>query len=293
MSNEGNLQDAYRYCDLIARQRARNFYPAFRFLPKSRRLALSTLYAFCSLSDDIADDESDLSVEQRKSRLADWESALNRCLEGKVDSPLFLALMDSMEQFELPAEPFFELLDGIKMDLQPRRYCTFEELKVYCRKVASSIGLVSVRIFGCRGNRADEYADSMGIAFQLTNIMRDIAEDLRRDRVYLPLEDLEAFSYSEEDLKNRIYDRRFLDLMKSQYSRALKYYHSADPRLVGDQSKKLLPAEVMKSVYRRTLEEIKRRKFQVYDGRISIPGWRKISGIALTLIRRSMPSRTS
>lgn len=285
MPDQGALQDAYHYCDRIARRRARNFYPAFRFLPKSRRLALSAFYAFCSLSDDIADDLSGQIGAERKSRLADWRAALDHCFKGQADSALFLALQDAISRYQLPQNPFEDLLDGIEMDLEPRRFSTFAELEVYCRNVASSVGRVSVRIFGCYDSGADQYADALGIAFQLTNILRDVGEDLRRRRLYLPQEDLDAFSYREDDFNRKVYDDRFRSLMRFEYDRALSFFSRARPELAGAQARKLLPAEVMKSVYRRTLEELRRRDFRVFDGRISIPRWRMISGVTQTLLR--------
>ena len=286
MLDQADLQEAYRYCDQIARQRARNFYPAFRFLTRRRRLALSAFYVFCSLSDDIADDGSKLSENERRNKLADWRASLSCCFQGEADSPIFIALKDAIFQFELPQEAFQELLLGIEMDLIPRRYPTFAELEVYCRRVAASVGLVSVRIFGCSISGADQYANALGIAFQITNIMRDLGEDFRRGRLYIPLEDLDRFSYSEEDFRSQIHDERFSDLMRFQYDRALKFFARASPGLAGSQAGKLIPAEIMKSVYRRTLEELRRRDFQVFERRISVPRWRMVSGISMTLLRR-------
>jgi len=279
-----NLPDAYRYCDRLARQRARNFYPAFRFLPRDRRLAMSAFYAFCTLSDDISDDAG-LSPAERQEKLLAWRRDFNRCLEGDCDAPVFIALADAMVRFQLPHEPFDDLLRGIEMDLSPRCYATFEDLKIYCRCVASSVGRISVRIFGCDDSGADEYADHLGIAFQLTNILRDLPEDNARNRVYLPQEDLKHFGYSEDDLRAQIYDDRFLQLMRFQYERAVSFFESAQPRLAGLQSRRLLPAEIMKAVYRRTLEEIRRRRFRVFERRISAPWYGKARVIAQTLLR--------
>lgn len=283
MPDGGSLQDAYRHCDLIARRRAQNFYPAFRFLPRARRLALSAFYAFCSLSDDIADDNTPLTIQQRRENLDAWRVSLRRCFDGNTDSPLFLALNDTVSRFAIPREPMQDLLDGIEMDLEPRRYSTFPELEAYCRKVASSIGRVSIRIFGCTNSGAERYADALGIAFQLTNVLRDVAEDLRRNRLYLPLEDLAAFAYTEADLRKQIHDCRFLELMHFEYSRALEYFEQARPDLAGNQAKKLLAAQIMRGIYRQNLEELRRRDFRVFERRITIPRWRMIAGITRTL----------
>ncbi|HEX7344141.1 MAG TPA: presqualene diphosphate synthase HpnD [bacterium] len=280
-----NLADAYLYCDRLARARARNFYPAFRFLSRDRRLALSAFYAFCTLSDDIADD-SGLNPAQRQEKLLAWRGDLDRCFERECNAPVFIALSDAITRFHFPREPFDDLLRGIEMDLESRRYATFDELKVYCRCVASSVGRVSVRIFGCTDAGADQYADHLGIAFQLTNILRDLSEDIARGRLYLPQEDLSRFGYSEDELQLRIYDDRFFQLMQFQYARAVSCFESAQPRLAGSQSRRLLPAEIMKAVYRRTLEEIRRRRFRVLDRRLSAPWYGKARVIAQTLLRR-------
>ncbi|TKJ36942.1 squalene synthase HpnD [candidate division LCP-89 bacterium B3_LCP] len=285
MTFQGDLQDAYHHCDRIARQRARNFYPAFRFLPSSRRLALSTFYVFCSHSDDIADDESGASLEEKQNRLNAWEESLNRCFKGEADSFLFLALGDAITKYNLPISPFEDLLKGIRIDFTPARFSTFSELETYCKYVASSVGLISVRIFGCDTNAADEYAEKLGIGLQLTNIIRDISEDSHRGRLYIPLEDLHRFSLEEEDIHNQVYDDRFIALMEFQYERAQQYFNSADLEIIGDQSRKLLPAEIMKAVYRSTLEEIKRRNYRVYDGRVSLSKWRLIASAAKPVVK--------
>jgi len=281
------LSDSYLFCDRIARTRARNFYAAFRFLPKERRLTLSAFYAFCALSDDISDAGSGLTVAERRRNLADWRSSLDACFHGRADGPVFAALSDAIPKFNLPREPFDDLLRGIEMDLESCRYPTFADLQVYCRCVASSVGKVSVRIFGCDGDGADRYADNLGIAFQLTNIIRDLAEDVRANRFYLPLADLERFGYAEEDLRSAVYDQRFMELMQFQYDRARSYFQSADPSLAGGQACRLFPAEIMKAVYRRTLEEIRRRRFRIFDRRIKAPWYGKARVIA-QIVSRNM-----
>ncbi len=286
MKEPETLQQAYQFCDRIARRRAHNFYPAFRFLSRRRRLALSAFYAFCSLSDDISDDNNSLLPAERQQKLREWRVSLERCFAEDSDPsgnpPVFLALQSAIRQFALPQEPFNQILQGIEMDLEPRRYATFADLEIYCRCVASAVGRVSVRIFGCTHPEADIYADNLGIALQLTNIARDLAEDIARDRLYLPLEDLDRFAYSETDLRRHVYNRHFLDLMEFQYSRAHAYFGAANPLLAQRQEGRLFPAQIMKAVYRQTLEEIHRRNFRVFSGKISLPWWRKAAAIART-----------
>jgi phytoene synthase len=280
------LPEAYKFCDGIARRRARNFYLAFRFLPKKRRLALSTFYAWCALSDDISDDSKALAPDQRHQKLIQWRTSLDDCFAGRADSPLFLALSDSLQHYDLPLQSFYDLLDGIEMDLEPRRYATFSDLEIYCRRVASSVGRVSLRIFGCTTPGADLYADNLGIAFQLTNILRDVAEDINAGRLYLPLEDLRRFDYSEAELRACVRDRRFHELMSFEYNRAWSYFKIADPALAGNQKHRLFPAQIMKAVYWRVLHELKRRNFEVFERRITIPWWRKTSALAVTTVQR-------
>ncbi len=285
MPYEGDLQEAYTYCDRIARQRARNFYPAFRFLSRQRRLALSAFYVFCSYSDDIADDEANASLEEKQAKLEAWKTRLDGCFTGGAEAPLFIALQDTIRRFELPREPFFDLLRGIEMDFIPQRFQNFDDLKAYCRCVASSVGLVSVRIFGCTHPGADRYANLLGIGLQLTNIMRDLAEDISRGRVYIPTEDLDRFAYSEKDLTNGVMNENFLNLMEYQHQRASGYFRDAQPGLAAEQRGRLLAAEMMKSAYRQILESMRARSFNVFDGRINVPRWRLIATLAATFLR--------
>ncbi|MCX6640930.1 MAG: squalene/phytoene synthase family protein [bacterium] len=276
MPDQKAIRKAYDYCDRIARQRAHNFYPAFRFLPKPRRLALSAFYTFCSLSDDISDDSENLSHADRLLRLSAWRDSLLSAFDHQSEDVVFMALGDAIRRFDLPRQLFLDLLQGIEMDLQPRAYQTFEDLSVYCRCVASSVGLVSLRIFGCTEPRAEDYADNLGIAFQLTNVMRDVSEDLQRGRVYLPVEDLDKFGVTIADLQACRMDDRFTALMQFEYNRAVSFFEKADPNLAGNQKRKLLTAEIMKAVYRRTLEELRSKRFRVLGQRIKLSPTQKI-----------------
>jgi 15-cis-phytoene synthase len=286
MEAPDRLQQAYLFCDQMARQRARNFYAAFRFLPSQRRLALSAFYAYCTLSDDVADDSKGMTLEERRGKLDAWRQSLDDCFSGRAETPVFLALQDSVRKFDLPRQPFYDLLDGIEMDLEPRRYATFPDLEIYCRRVASSVGQVSVRIFGCTSSGAEVYADRLGIAFQLTNILRDLSEDLQADRLYLPLEDLERFGCTEDDLRRGLYDEHFRDLMRFEYQRAWSYYQAAYPGLAGNMRHKLFPAQIMKAVYWRVLHELERHDFKVMNRRIEIPWWRKASAVVVAAAQR-------
>lgn len=285
MPREVDLQEAYTYCNRIARQRASNFYPAFRFLSRQRRLALSAFYVFCSYSDDIADDVAGASLDEKRIKLEEWKAQLERCFAGEAETPLFFALQDAIRRYELPREPFFDLLRGIEIDFVPQRFQSFDDLKAYCRYVASSVGFVSVRIFGCTHPGADRYADFLGIGLQLTNIMRDLAEDFSRGRIYIPTEDLDRFAYSERELADGVMNENFLKLMDFQYRRAAGYFRDAQPGLAAEQRGKLLSAEMMKSAYLQILEAMRARSFNVFDGRITVPRWRLIATLGATFLR--------
>lgn len=271
-----SLSESYAYCDRIARTRARNFYPAFRFLRKERRLALSAFYAFCTLSDDISDDSSSLTFSQKVEKLQSWRSALDNCFQGDPQAPIFIALADAIQRFALPRQPFDDLLRGIEMDLQPRRYATFADLRAYCRCVASSVGRVAVRIFGCDHPGADDYADNLGIAFQLTNILRDLKEDASRQRIYLPSSDLRQCGYSADELLRGVADERFDRLMAIQIGRAQRLYRE------GAELFNFLEADgrrvfgMMTATYHALLQKIARRPRLVQSRRARLSRWQKL-----------------
>jgi len=285
MRYSADVKNAYRACDKLARQRARNFYPAFRFLPEERRLALSAFYSYCSLSDDTVDSPNEVNPEDKRLRLDVWRGNLNRMYAGNPTESTFIALADAIQRFNLPKQPFYDLLDGVEMDLTIDRYENFDDLLVYCRRVASSVGIVSAKIFGCTHPGGEVYADNLGIAFQLTNIMRDVHEDFKMNRIYLPREEMERFNYSETDLKQALNNENFKALMTFQYKRVLTYYKLAKPSLAESQAKKLFTAELMKSVYWRLLHEIKNRHFDIFNSRIKVPRHKMIAGITSVALK--------
>jgi 15-cis-phytoene synthase len=276
MPDQIAIRDAYIYCDRIARQRARNFYPAFRFLPLSRRLALSAFYTFCSLSDDVSDAAPEEPTARKRQRLIQWRDELERTFYQQGESPVSIALGDAIKRYDLPRQPFFDLLDGIDMDLEPREYNSWEDLQLYCRRVASSVGLVSLRIFGCTAPEGEIYADNLGIAFQLTNILRDVNEDFQQGRIYLPLDDRINFGITRHHFEQRNLDSSFQSLLYFEYGRARQFFNAADPALIGKEYQSLLPAEMMKAVYRGTLNELKKQQFPIFQKRVSLTKWQKI-----------------
>lgn len=223
-----DLERSYQHCRQVARERARNFYYGFRLLPKPRRDAFCAVYAFMRYSDDVAD--SAATVSEKAARLREWRAALDRALEGEYgESLLFPALDDAARRYQIPAEYLRELIAGTEMDLSIRSYRTFDDLYQYCYRVASVVGLCSLHMMGFQNPKAKSLAERCGIAFQLTNILRDLREDAAAGRVYLPLEDFERFSYSPQQLAAGVENQAFRELMRHEIRRARAYYAEAAP----------------------------------------------------------------
>lgn len=262
------LNFSYRFCENLTKRQAKNFAFAFIFLPKFKQRAMNAVYAFARVVDDIADEEGRTS-EQRSRDLENCRHQLREALKGHPRGPVMAALAHTISSFEIPVQYFYELIDGMEMDLDKSRYSTFSELWKYCYHVASTVGLITIEIFGYRGD-VREYAIDMGIALQLTNIIRDIQEDLERDRLYLPQEDLEKFSLREEDLKKEEAPQALSDFMGFQVQRAEKYYENA-AKLMGHLSRDSVfcPA-TLKEIYHQILLKIKRENFDVFSRRIRL-----------------------
>ena len=272
-----SLKEAYAYCKNVTRTQAKNFYYAFLFLPQEKRLAIYAVYAFCRYSDDLADDES---IKNRPELFKKWRQALNRCYNGDVNHPILVALQDVVKKFSIPKSYFDELIDGMEMDLSITRYDTFDDLYQYAYRAASIVGLISIEIFGYKNERSREYAKNLGIALQLTNIMRDVKEDAERGRIYLPKEDLERFKVSEKDLFDGRYLPSFIRLMEYEAARALYFYERAAELIPPEDRSLLATAEIMKNIYFRILQEMTKAGFDVFrtDPRIS-----KLEKIAIAL----------
>jgi phytoene synthase len=278
------LAASYAYCERLARREAANFYPAFRLLPGDQRRAMCALYAFLRITDDLADNPG--PVSEKRINLAAWRGRLDDALAGRHADALHAALQHTVETYRIPRQYLDDVLDGVEMDLEPRRYPTFAELYRYCYRVASAVGLSCIHIWGFADARAKCYAEQAGIALQLTNILRDLREDAVRDRVYLPLEDLARFGYDEARLRRGERDAAFRALMQFQVERARGYYEAARP-LAG----LLRPAgravfQVMTQTYRGLLDAIERRDYDVFSRRVRLSAWRKLG-----LVLRAFPVR--
>ena len=268
-------KQAYDHCRRVTREAAGNFYYAFVTLPRQRRRAMYAAYAFCRLCDDLADD--DLPIEQKTEQLAGVETKLLQAKDGNADGPVFEALAHAVQDYGIPWEDLTEIARGVEMDLTVSRYDTFEDLSTYCYRVASVVGLVCIQICGYTDTRAREYAIDLGMAMQLTNILRDIREDGELGRIYLPQEDLERFGYSEEELLCGEMNDRFRNLMEFEVARTREYF-ARGKRLL-----KLLPVRtrafpaVLGGLYGRVLDRIEDRQYNVFDSRVSLPTKVKIA----------------
>lgn len=270
------LSASYRISENVARARARNFYYSFVVLPPPKRRALCAVYAFMRRCDDISDGGA--AIETKRAMLRCWRADLQAALGGDYGgSDILPAFHDSVRRFNIPADYFHWIIDGAEMDLGTDRYETFEDLYRYCFHVASSVGLVCLHIFGFRDEAAKKYAEFCGIAFQLTNILRDVKEDAAMGRIYLPAEDLRRFSYSPEDLRSEVQDQRFTGLMTFEANRAGEYYRMARNLLplVDGTSRPALWA--MMEIYGRILKKIVQRRYDVFGSCIRLSNSEKAS----------------
>jgi len=251
-----------------------NFYYAFLFLPKPKREAIYAVYAFCRLSDDLVDEVK--AGGDPAEALSRWRKELDTHFENSIGPPVIAAVGQAARRFEIPKVYFKELLDGMEMDLTRARYATFEELYSYCYRVASVVGLICIEIFGYTNPRTRTYAEQLGIAFQLTNILRDLAIDAKRGRIYLPQDELKRFGYSEEDLLAGRYNGAFVELMRFQCERARNYFRAASVGLPEEDRRSLLAAEIMRAIYYRLLLKIEQLRYNVFQGDIALPKSRKL-----------------
>jgi 15-cis-phytoene synthase len=290
---------AYSVCRSITRAAAKNFYYAFLVLPTAKRQALCAVYAYMRRCDDIADDNK-LPAHERRQRLDAWLDAFHRSEAGHpTDDPVLLALTDTQRRYKIPVELLDQLAYGTGMDIQdndnptapgstalPVLYRTFSDLRQYCYRVASVVGLVCIRIFGYRDPAAEALAENLGLAFQLTNIIRDIQEDANMGRIYLPAEDLERFKIGPEDFRQSTIPERLRWLLAAEADRAREYYVSARElmTLIDEDSQPAL--WVLVTIYRRLLEKISDRKYDVFGRKISLTVREKVVILGKGLVKR-------
>jgi phytoene synthase len=276
----------------ITRQSKSNLALAFVSLGAERKRDITVFYAFCRVVDDIAD-STELSVTEKRARLGTWRQMLRAAVSDEPS--LARDVRQLMQKYSLPPEMLEEIIAGVEMDLNTLRYSTFNELRIYCYRVASAVGLVSIEIFGYKNPRCRQYAIELGLALQMTNIIRDVWKDFQAGRVYLPQEDLTRFQYSEVELAQRQYNDRFLQLMQFEAARACEFFTRAAAALPVEDRRAMAPAELMRSIYRGLLRRIELDKFRVFEKEYHLSKLEKAGRITAQLFKcfLNLPRRAS
>jgi len=272
------------YCQQRTAQSGTSFYYSFLFLPPERRRAITALYAFCREVDDVVDEVSDPDLARTK--LAWWRKEVGAIFSGTPQHPVALALQPVVAAYRLPQQHFQTVIDGMAMDLERNRYLDFADLERYCHCVAGVVGLMSAEIFGYANPGTLDYARNLGIAFQLTNIIRDVGEDARRGRIYLPQDDLARHGVSVASILRRESTPAMVPLMKAQVARARRWHQNALDALPLEDRRTQRPGLIMAAIYRALLDEIERDGYAVLDHRIALTPLRKL-WIAWTTARRA------
>jgi phytoene synthase len=262
------------YCENKAAKSGSSFYYSFRFLARDRRRAITALYAFCREVDDIADDVTDIDVARAK--LGWWRAEVANLFAGHPQHPVTKALEPATRAYGVDQLRLNEIIDGMEMDLTRHRYNDFESLKLYCHRVAGVVGQLSASIFGFSQPKTLDYAENLGLAFQLTNIIRDVGEDARRDRIYLPGDEIRRFNVNEADILQARHTAEFQQLMAFQSDRAKSLYDVAFEALSPEDRPPQRPGLIMSAIYRTLLDEIERDGFKVLTQRTSLTPMRKL-----------------
>ena len=281
------IQAVQSYAPDLSQVRLSNFYFSFLFLPRQKRDAIETIYAFCRLTDDIVDEGADAGEKHR--RLRQWSAELRRALQGKSRFALLNKLELVIRRFGIPVRHFQDLLKGMEMDLSKDRYETFADLEEYCYRVASTVGLICAEVFGYHHAEAKEYAINLGKALQLTNILRDIKSDARKGRIYIPREDLRRFGYSEEELLGCTYNEAFKSLMRYECERARGFYRKAKVNLAEEDKALFYAARTMGNIYYLLLRRIERAEYDVFSRRIRLSSLLKLLVAMGLRLRNRLP----
>ncbi len=277
-----NLDAAYAHCRAIAHKHGANFSVGFRFLPRRKRRAVYAAYAFCRVADDIADDSQDAA---RAAHLDEWQRELDRAYANEPTQPITIALADALQHFAVPKSAFLALIDGCRQDMVKTRYETFEELLAYCELVATSISDISLAIFGYRKPTAIAHGRNLAVALQLTNVTRDIGDDLGRDRIYLPAEEMRIFGVSEQDLFARAENDRVRRLIEFQIGRAEQYFRDAEPLLHELDFDARFPTLLMGGVYATVLAKLRQDPLVAVRKRLSLSPLQKMLVVGTRVLR--------
>ncbi|MDA0738199.1 MAG: presqualene diphosphate synthase HpnD [Nitrospirae bacterium] len=287
-------EEAHAYCTAKTKASGSNFFYSFFFLPRFRREAMYTVYTFCHEVDDTVDEPPPGTDPQEQ--LSKWRQEIKAVYQGTPQYPVTISLAEHVQRLSIPEEYLQELVTGMEMDLTHTRYATFDDLYPYCYRVASIVGLICLKVFSTQDPRAQEYAINLGVAFQLTNILRDVGADAERQRIYLPQEDLARFKYTEPQLLAKTYSPQFLELMKFEAARAHEFYDKAQAvysTLSPKDRRSLLAAEIMRGVYYRILTRIETSNYAVYQSRIRIHPAKRILIAIGCWLRTSFKNRWS
>lgn len=275
------------YIPTLDQGRQSNFYFSFLALPGPKREAIETIYAFCRTTDDIVDEAGDET--EKHDRLLTWTDELKRSLYGVSSYTLLNKLATIITRFRIPVDHFYELIKGMEMDLTRKRYETFEELQQYCYRAGSTVGLICAEVFGYKNEQTRQYAINLGIALQLTNILRDIKADAKRGRIYIPQEDLKRFNYSEDDVFRNTYDQRFIDLMKFECERAHQFYKKAKTFLAEEDKPLFTAARTMGNIYYLLLRRIESNHYDIYSKRVRLSSSIKFLVAVVLRLRNKFP----
>lgn len=284
-----SLEKSYAHCRELTKERAKNFYFGIKLLPQAKRDSLCAIYAFFRISDDLSDDEE---IRDKDARLARWRELVHASPENATSHPILPAFYHSVETYQIPTHYFEELITGTTSDLTVTRYQTFEDLYRYCYRVASTVGLVCLHVFGFdQSQEALEQAEARGIAFQLTNILRDVAEDGDRGRIYLPLEDLQKFGLSEEEfLKGDCREGQVEEFFRFQVERAKTYYEKSSPLKERVEAESRASLEAMTSIYRALLGKIEVMGSGVFKERARLSKMEKLALAGKTALKAGLKS---
>ncbi len=292
-----DLRPAYSHCRAITRFYAKTFYMATRFLPNEKQRSIFAIYGLCRYLDNLVDEFEDLAENQSldineiDSKLNSFKQSLIAIYKGqRSEDPILAAFADTLKKYNIPIDLPFLLIDGVRSDLDKNRYNNFQELYDYSYKVASVVGLMTSRVFGYEDESALEYAIDLGIAMQLTNILRDVGEDLDRNRIYLPEDELAMFGVTERDLLNRDSSENFIELMKFQVNRARKYYEKADKGISMLNKDSRLPVYLARYNYSRILDKIEENNYDVYSERAYLNSFEKFTILPRIFIKMRVAS---
>ncbi|HEX2916074.1 MAG TPA: squalene/phytoene synthase family protein [Chloroflexia bacterium] len=282
-----SIEAAYEFCRQMTSEGSKTFYFGSLFLPREKRRAMWAVYSFCRYTDDLVDKAEGAGIAALRERLAAWEENLRRSYEGLVpaDSLQMLAWQHAVQTYSIPAMPPLELIEGVRMDLEKNRYANFDELRLYCYRVASTVGLMASQVIGYNDACALEYAINLGIAMQLTNILRDVGEDLANGRIYLPQDEMAEYGYTEAQLLRGEINQNFIRLMQFQIARAREYFAQATPGIQYLDKECRLAITLAARLYSQILDSIERNGYDVFNKRAYVSTRRKLTGLAEVLLR--------